>query len=153
MVNRSKNIGTAGERAVVAYLREHGFPHAERRALAGAEDRGDITGTPGIVWEVKAGRAAETAADGLVADWLHETQRERDNARAAYGVLVLKRPGYGPSRAASWWAVWPLGVLAPPHLRDMVDQLAPVRMHLSTVVELLRSSGYGQPLASVEVTA
>lgn len=153
MVNRSKNIGTAGERAVVAYLRGHGFPHAERRALAGAEDRGDITGTPGVVWEVKAGRAAETASDGLVSDWLDDTMRERLNAGADCAVLVLKRPGFGPGRAASWWAVLPLAALVAPGKRGHIGDMAPVRMHLSTVVEVLRASGYGQPLAPVEVTA
>ena len=46
MTNRPKAIGTAAETAVVRYLAAHGFPAAERRALHGATDLGDITGTP-----------------------------------------------------------------------------------------------------------
>ena len=45
MVNRSKNIGTAGETAVVRYLRDcGGWPNAERRALAGSERVPSATG-------------------------------------------------------------------------------------------------------------
>src|SRR5690606_27104000 len=53
-MSRSKDIGTRAETAVVRYLRANGFEHAERRALRGRQDAGDITGTPGICWEVKA---------------------------------------------------------------------------------------------------
>lgn len=105
MTARPKDIGTAGETAVVRALRELGFPYAERRALAGARDLGDITGTPGIVWEVKAGNAAKTASDGQVAKWLDETERERINAGAQYGVLVLARSGIGAANASRWWAI------------------------------------------------
>ena len=59
MTNRPKAIGTAAETAVVRYLAAHGFPAAERRALHGATDLGDITGTPQIVWE-----RATTPPDG-----------------------------------------------------------------------------------------
>lgn len=147
---RPRDIGTVAESAVVTYLRPHGWPYAERRALAGAWDLGDITGTPGIVWEVKGGRTAETASDGLISDWLEETERERANAKAFYGILVTKRAGYGPARAASWWAHATL-----PTLHTLTrstlgtpEQLtgASVRMHLSTMVTLLRAAGYGEPL-------
>lgn len=149
-MSRSKDIGTVAESAVVAYLRAHGWPSAERRALAGAQDLGDITGTPGIVWEIKGGKAAESASDGLIEDWLAETVRECENARAELGVLVTKRPGYGPARAASWWAhvdltdwAYVAGAM-PPVPEDLLS--APLRMHLSTMVGILRAAGYGEPL-------
>src|SRR5690554_3488274 len=104
---RPRDIGTAAESAVVRYLRAHGFPHAERRALRGARDAGDITGTPGICWSVKGGQAAKDASDGLVEDWLFELERQRSHARADCGVLVLQRRGYGPERAGRWWAIMP----------------------------------------------
>ena len=99
-MSRSRGIGTTAETAVVRYLRTRGFDHAERRALTGAHDQGDITGTPGLCWEIKSGRAAETASDGLIQDWIDETESERLNARADIGILVTKRPGYGPCTAA-----------------------------------------------------
>lgn len=143
MVNKPKAIGTAAESAVVRFLRENGFPFAERTALAGALDRGDITGTPGLAFEVKAGRAAETASDGLVTSWLAETERERITARAGVGVLVLKRNAIGPKRAGEWWAIVPATVFidrddGPPLADDI-----PVRLRLADMVRVLRSHGYG----------
>lgn len=48
-MSKSKAKGTAAESAVVKYLREQGWPSAERRALNGASDRGDIAGVVGTV--------------------------------------------------------------------------------------------------------
>jgi hypothetical protein len=147
---RPKDIGTATETAVVNYLREHGWPSAERRALAGTYDLGDIIGTPGICWEIKGGKAAETAGDGQVGAWLAETERERWNAQADFGVLVMKRRACGTASVGRWWAVM--------HARDLAwlirpgnDDVAPgahpqpVRLHLADAVTLLRAAGYGTP--------
>lgn len=149
-MNRPKAIGTACESAVVKFLRANGFTQAERRALTGSHDQGDITGTPGIAWEVKGGNAAKTAGDGLVADWLAQTETERLNASADIGVLVMARAGYGPDRAGRWWAVIPLFVIASP-ADGLADRWpAPAaRLHLADVAELLRAAGYGQPLERV----
>ena len=153
MVNRPRAIGTAAETAVCRYLAAHGFPHAERRSLKGSLDQGDITGTPGVVWEVKGGQAAKTASDGLVAEWLAETDTERVNAGCNVGVLVLQRAGIGPANAGRWWAVLHLCDVAPREAlahRDLY--VAPVRMHLSDAVLLLRARGYGQPLDPARTT-
>lgn len=139
MTARPKDIGTAAETAVVKALRQHGFPQAERRALAGAYDLGDITGTPGIVWEVKGGNAAKTASDGQVEAWLDETERERVNADAAFGVLVLQRAGIGAANADRWWAV----------SREYVgpaDREVTIRTTLADACLRLRSWGYGAGL-------
>jgi hypothetical protein len=47
-MTRSKDKGTAAESLVVKYLQSTYWPHAERRALSGGLDKGDITGTPGL---------------------------------------------------------------------------------------------------------
>lgn len=156
MVNRPKNIGTAAETAVVRYLRANGFPQVERRALAGSQDQGDVAGIPGVVIEVKGGTAAKTASDLQVTAWLHETDVERQNARADFGILVLARAGYGPERAGFWWAVLTLGWLHPAFA--MVDarlEPAPIRMHLRDVGRVLQVIGYGTPIppAVVDVPA
>lgn len=144
---RPRDIGTTAETAVVKYLRTHGWPYAERRALTGAQDLGDITGTPGVCWEVKSGKTAEKAGDGLIADWLDETETERRHAGADIGVLVTKRSGYGPDRAASWWAhldlmsLYAIASARAPLSPVVIGQ--PVRLHLSTLLPLLHAAGYG----------
>lgn len=140
MTNKPKAIGTAAETAVVRALRALGFPHAERRALTGAFDQGDITGTPGVCWEVKSRN--RPISDTQIDAWLAETETERINARAAVGVLVIRRPGVGPANAGSWWAymranAWILGA---------TKHEFGVRMLLADAAHLLRVAGYGDPL-------
>lgn len=145
-MNRSKQIGTAAESAVCAYLRTHGFHGAERRALAGAFDLGDITGCGPLCFEVKAGAAAASASDGQVDKWLAETEVERQNSDSDFGLLVMKRAGIGPNRAGEWWAVLPLWqFLALLNIRDLddINPAAAVRLHLRDAVALLRRAGYG----------
>jgi len=74
MVNRSKQKGTNAETAQVNYLRQRGAPHAERRTQAGAHDKGDIAGLPGVVIESKACKTYDLGG------WLAEAHKERDNA-------------------------------------------------------------------------
>lgn len=85
--NRSK--GTSFETLIVRFLRDVGFPYAERRALHGNLDKGDVTGCGPLVFECKAAKRHELSA------WLAETEQERVNASADYGVLVVKRQGHG----------------------------------------------------------
>lgn len=88
MVNRSKAKGTAAESKLVGWLREW-WPAAERRALNGNVDRGDVAGIAGVAVEVKDCVKLELSA------WLKETQVEQANDGADYGVLLVKRRGYG----------------------------------------------------------
>lgn len=86
-MTRSRVKGTRWESAIVAYLQAVGVPYAERRALAGATDRGDIAGIPGVVIEGKCAARVE------LAEWLDEAEAERVNAGAAVGVVWFKRRG------------------------------------------------------------
>jgi hypothetical protein len=140
MANKSGSIGTATETAVVKVLRQY-WPEAERRRLRGAEDWGDITGTPGIVWEVKGGAAAKAASDAQVEAWLDETETEKRNADADVGILVLPRKGIGPKNADRWWAVLPTAVLSL-HFNTPPCMVITVRLHLSEACELLQAWGY-----------
>lgn len=115
-MSRSRAKGTAAETGLVNFLRAHGWPHAERRALHGANDKGDVAGTPGVCWESKS--AVRLDLPG----WLRETETERVNAGADVGVLVVKTNGYSADRAGEWAAVLPLRV----------------------AVELLHLAGYGE---------
>lgn len=81
---KSKAKGTTAEREVVRYLQDW-WPAAERRALSGNKDKGDVAGIPGVVVEVKA------AATQLLPKWTRETWVEMENAGATACVLVVKR--------------------------------------------------------------
>jgi hypothetical protein len=92
-VSASKAKGTAAETAVVRFLQANGYPHTERRALAGAQDRGDVAGIPGLVIEVKDCRRLELAA------WVDEARAE--GRGFDLGVVWHKRAGKG--QPADWY--------------------------------------------------
>lgn len=87
MVNKSKIKGTSAETAVVNYLIKNGALHAERRALTGNKDRGDIAGIPGVTIEVK-----NCARDAL-GSWIDELRTEMINDHADVGFVWHKRRG------------------------------------------------------------
>jgi hypothetical protein len=112
-MSKNKQKGTTFETQVVEALKANGFPHAERRALHGTADKGDITGTGPLVWECKNHKEIK------LSEWLTETEQERFNALADHGILVVKRRGKGD--ALKSYAVMELGQL----------------------ITLLREAGYG----------
>lgn len=94
-MSRNRAKGTAAESAVVAYLREQGAVHAERRALAGAHDRGDIAGLPGVCIEVKDHQHIS------LAEFVDEAVTEGVNAHADVALAWIKRRGKGSP--ADWY--------------------------------------------------
>lgn len=90
--------GTAAESAVVEFLSLQ-WPYVERRALSGSNDRGDIAGIPGVVFEVKAAARLEIPA------WLRELEVEIANDDAQTGLLIVKPRGVGTKRVGEWWAI------------------------------------------------
>ena len=137
----------AGLALVVRYLAAHGFPAAERRALHGATDLGDITGTPGIVWEVKGGEAAKDASDKRVAAWFDEAREETGNADATYGFLIVQRRQKG---VRDWWAVLDVCDLAKLVRCDSREQASNMhtRITLAQLVELLAIAGWTDTAAN-----
>jgi Holliday junction resolvase len=88
-MSRSRAKGTAWESALVGYLIDRGWPHAERRALNGNQDKGDIAGIVGWVIEAKNTKGITLAA------WAKELEAEVRNAKAPNGALWIKRVGRG----------------------------------------------------------
>lgn len=86
MANTSKRKGTAAETAVVNYIRGCGWNSAERRALSGSADKGDVAGVP-VVIEVK------NCAQMQLSQWLREADRESENAGTDIGVVWHKKKG------------------------------------------------------------
>lgn len=100
-MSKAKQKGTAAETAVVKFLRDNGFPYAERRALHGTLDKGDITGCGPIVFEVK------DHAKITLAQFISELQEEVQNATAQTGLCIVKKRG--TLQVKDWYAVMPVG--------------------------------------------
>lgn len=88
----AKKAGSDWESKIVDALVARGWVHAERRRLAGAKDRGDIAGIPGIVIEAK-----NTASYNL-AGAVKEAQAEARNDSSgvfgvSHGVAWIKQHG------------------------------------------------------------
>jgi len=101
-MSKNKAKGTAAETAVVNYLNANGYPFAERRALAGINDKGDVAGIPAVCIEIKAQRTYTIPA------WLKELAVEKANAKAKTAFLVVKPNGVGDKNTGQWWAILPL---------------------------------------------
>ena len=86
-MSKARKRGTSWETAITNYLRTHGFPHAERRALSGREDRGDINAAPGLCIEAKS------QSRYSLAEWVDEAEVEGHNAGADVTVVWAHRRG------------------------------------------------------------
>lgn len=95
-MNKNKAKGTAAETAFVRYLQQVGIP-AERRSLSGNKDKGDVSGIPGVVIEIKSGHTLK------IPQWLKELEAEMENAKAEKGFLVIKPKGIG--KVEKWWVI------------------------------------------------
>lgn len=87
-MSAARKKGSAWESACVAFLQSKGWVHAERRALSGNKDKGDLAGLPGVVIECKS------QSRHSIAEWLDEAAVERDNADADLAVVWFKRRGF-----------------------------------------------------------
>lgn len=110
MANPSKAKGTKGETRVVKYLESHGIK-AERKALAGAMDQGDIQVTlyedsisakaRYITLEVKSGKMTENPSRAQLEEWLRQTVVEGNNCQQE-SYLVVARHNKNPANYDVW---------------------------------------------------
>ena len=149
MTNPPRQRGTAAETAVTRWLRDHGFPHADRQPLRGGRDQGDIDITAGLIAEVKNHRGSPGVgqpAPATLAEWLRQAETERINARADHCLLIVKRTGTAdPGR---WWVYLTLADLL--DLAGMPDRhpaSGPERWICTTLesaAALMAAAGYGR---------
>lgn len=102
-MSKQRAKGTAAETAVVKFLRDNGFPHAERRALHGTADKGDITGCGPVVFEVKNHKTLDLAG------WVKELEAEMVNAKVDTGAVIAKKRG--TTDPGEWYAILPFRIL------------------------------------------
>lgn len=88
----AKKAGTAFETLISKYLAEHVDDRIERRARAGASDRGDIAGLRAMGNRVVV-EAKDYGGRYQIGPWLTETETERLNDDAHVGLVVAKRRG------------------------------------------------------------
>ena len=130
-MSKAKDKGTTAERDVVRYL-QNWWPAAERRALSGNKDKGDVAGIPATVIEVKAAQRQD------LAKWRRETWTEMENAGAHVCVLVVKRP----YKSVGQWDAYMPQTLLPDALSDIDEEGEAeswLRMDLRLAVAMLET--------------
>lgn len=88
--NYRKERGRETEHITAQHLTQNGFPHAQ--PVGAGRSGTDITGTPGINWEIKARRALNLGAD------LRQVAKHGNGL----GILVIRLDGMGPASIADW---------------------------------------------------
>ena len=94
MANKNKAKGTRAESALVKFFKDHGW-EAERKALTGKEDHGDIKARgPRTAWytiEVKAGKQTSAPSRSQLEEWLRQSRVEANNSNENLAVLCIVR--------------------------------------------------------------
>ena len=102
MTHPNKIKGSAFERLIVNYLREHGF-RVDRTRAGWSDDKGDIHGVDGFTWECKNQKALNLSG------WVSELLIECRNAGTRLGAVVHKKRGI--TDAGEQYATLPLWML------------------------------------------
>lgn len=93
-MNKSKAKGTRAETAVARYLAGHGWT-AERKALSGSSDKGDLKAVPPkgrpLTIEVKAGKMTANPSRLQLEEWLRQAKVEAENSGESASYLVVVR--------------------------------------------------------------
>jgi hypothetical protein len=143
--------GKDTELKVAAYLRNNGWPDAERAGRTGwrprggdraSTDPGDTRGTDRLVFQIKA---TSTMSNLKIRKALADTATQAVDAD--YGILVQRRDG--TTAVGLWWAWLPVRDLCA--LTSGSEKFlardgcldAPVRIELGALVALLHAAGYG----------
>ncbi len=105
MSNPSKKKGTTAETKVVKFLEARGLK-AERKALAGSNDKGDIRlhlpGGGEVSLEVKAGMQTASYSRGQLDKWLDQAETEGRNA-GVQAALIIVRYNHRLANAEVWF--------------------------------------------------
>lgn len=101
MSRMSREKGYRTEAAVVAYLRDHGFPHCCRRSSGAAGADIDELG-PGLEIEVK------NRAKWDLSGWLDQLADAMEASESEMGAVIVKRAG--TTDVGSWWFVQTAGL-------------------------------------------
>lgn len=94
MANPNKAKGTRAETAVVRFLNEYDGVHAQRRALSGSNDCGDVEVTTArglhVVLEVKTGKQTANPSRTQLEEWLRQARVESENSGLPCYLVVVR---------------------------------------------------------------
>lgn len=96
MSKMQRDKGARGERAVVAYLRQNGYPDARRYLAGDGRQPGDIDAVPGVSIEVK------NCATYTISAWVAQAVEE---AGPRTPVVFMHPKGVALENVGEWWAV------------------------------------------------
>jgi hypothetical protein len=102
-MNPSKAKGTSVESALVSYAGLWGFPEACRIALAGANDKGDVSLGKDEDGNLAIAECKYAGKRVMLSGWIRETLIEVTNAGALVGILVAKQPYAGTASMGRWF--------------------------------------------------
>lgn len=101
---RPKAKGTKAETDVARWAIGYGMYDAERLALKGTGDVGDVRLVPGVFVQVKDGyTSGKDPSDFLIGKWLDRVEEQRKAGGWSVGLLAHKRAGKGSPNDWRWY--------------------------------------------------
>jgi hypothetical protein len=130
MPTSNSRKGSETERMVAKYLRDQGFPRADRRLREGRQDDcGDIDGVPYTTIQVKY------VAANRYQEWVTDTLRQRDEAGTPLCLLIRRVPR---KSVEEWEALMPLAQIYGEQIFGEGMSQGWVRMDLSLAMAIIR---------------
>lgn len=109
MGNRMKSLGTSHETAIKNWLREHGWPYADRKTQAGSNDLGDLRLSERVPFVIEAKTAKSTTDRASLGTFISELEAEVKNANAEAGAVIFKKRG--TTDVGDYYAIMPVHML------------------------------------------
>lgn len=109
MANQMKSLGTSHETAIKNWLRENGWPYADRRTLAGASDEGDLRLSERVPFTIEAKTAKSTTDKASLGAFMKELVAEVENSNSESGAVILKKRG--TTDVGEYYAIMPVWML------------------------------------------
>lgn len=108
-MSKMKSLGTQNETAIKEWLRANGWPYADRKVLAGANDEGDIRLSERIPFVIEAKTAKSTTDRASLGTFVRELEVEVANADAECGAVIFKKKG--TTNVGDYYAIMPVHML------------------------------------------
>lgn len=102
-------MGTSHETAIKNWLRENGWPFADRKTQNGANDLGDLRLSERIPFVVEAKTAKSTTDRATLGTFVKELVAEVGNAGADSGAVIFKKQG--TTDVGQYYAILPVEYL------------------------------------------